>query len=304
MIWYRFGEWILRKRFMVLLWVGLLTVFFAYFAARTQLVTSFGDLLPQDHPFIKVAHKYDRFFGSVNNVSIMVVARDGDIFKPEILNKIFYMTARMDLVYGIQHGSVQSVAYASYIRPLPGGILLNTPVMDPANLPKTQRDADRVKASVHTNPGAIWGPYVSLDDKAALIQASFLSSRLDYKLIFDDIYKIIVRPMRDKSVRILRRRAADPVRMGLSLHASDFQNLRCHSACGVGAALSLLPRLAWCTATHNLRSDMRRLGVGFCQVARLQSRPPRPGYSIPDNGTRRQPFGADARPLLRGVLPA
>ena len=88
MIWYRLGEWILRRRFLVLLWVGLLTAFFGYFAASTELVTSFGDLLPQNHPFIKVAHQYNRYFGSVNNVSIMIEARHGTIFTPEILGKI------------------------------------------------------------------------------------------------------------------------------------------------------------------------------------------------------------------------
>src|SRR5229473_3191775 len=141
MIWYRFGEWILRRRFMVLLWVGLLTAFFGYFAAKTQLVTSFGDLLPQNHKFIKVAHRYDRYFGSVNNVSIMVVAREGDIYTPEILSKIVHMTSYMDLVYGIQHGSVRSVANASYIRPLPGGVLLSAPVIDPNRPVLTQKDA-------------------------------------------------------------------------------------------------------------------------------------------------------------------
>ena len=82
MTWYRFGEWILRWRFMVLAVVGALTAFFGYFAAQTQLVTSFGDLLPQNHPFIQIAHKYDQYFGSVNNVTIMIEAQRGDDLQP------------------------------------------------------------------------------------------------------------------------------------------------------------------------------------------------------------------------------
>ena len=66
MTWYRFGEWILRWRFVVLAIVGALTAFFGYYAAQTMLVTSFGELLPQNHPFIQIAHKYDQYFGSVN----------------------------------------------------------------------------------------------------------------------------------------------------------------------------------------------------------------------------------------------
>ena len=57
MIWFRFGEWIIRRRFLVLLVIGAMTTFFGYFASKTELVTSFGDLLPQNHPFIQVAHE-------------------------------------------------------------------------------------------------------------------------------------------------------------------------------------------------------------------------------------------------------
>ena len=177
MTWYRFGEWILRWRFIVLAVVGALTAFFGYFAAQTQLVTSFGDLLPQNHPFIQIAHRYDQYFGSVNNVTIMIEAKEGTIYNTEIIKKIVHMTNNMDLVYGIQHGSVRSLSTSSYFRPLAGGVILNTPVL-------------------------IFGRYVSLDDKAAVIEGSFLESRLDYTRIFNEIRRIVVIPERDATVHI------------------------------------------------------------------------------------------------------
>ena len=202
MTWYRFGEWILRRRFIVLAVVGALTAFFGYYAAQTQLVTSFGDLLPQNHPFIQVAHKYDQYFGSVNNVTIMIEAREGTIYNPEIIKKIVHMTQNMDLVYGIQHGSVRSIATASYFRPLAGGVILNTPVLPNGDIPKTQSDLNELESNVHKNPGVIFGRFVSLDDKAAVIEGSFLESRLDYTRIFDEIRKIVVAPERDDTVHI------------------------------------------------------------------------------------------------------
>src|SRR5438105_12439118 len=135
MTWYRFGQWILGRRYLVLLWVGALTAFFGFFAAKTELVTSFGDLLPQNHPFIKVAHKWDQYFGSVNNVTIMIEAREGTVFTPEILKKITYVTNRLDIVYGIQHGSIKSLSNSTYLRPLAGGVILVAPIMP--DLPKT-----------------------------------------------------------------------------------------------------------------------------------------------------------------------
>ena len=202
MTWYRFGEWILRRRFLVLGVVGALTVFFGYFALRTQLVTSFGELLPQDHPFIQVAHKYDQYFGSVNNVTIMVEAKQGTIYQTDIMEKIAKMTRNMDLVYGILHGSVRSVSTASYFRPLAGGVILNTPILPNGEIPKTERDLEELKSNVHKNPGVIFGNFISLDDKAAKIEGSFLESRLDYRRIFNEIRKIVVDPEKSPNVRI------------------------------------------------------------------------------------------------------
>ncbi len=199
---YRFGQWILRWRFLVLGVVGALTAFFGYYAAQTQLVTSFGDLLPQNHPFIQIAHKYDQYFGSVNNVTIMVEAREGTIYNADIIKKIVKMTQDLDLVYGIQHGSVRSIATSSYFRPLAGGVILNTPVLPNGDIPKTQSDLDELESNVHKNPGVIFGRFVSLDDRAAVIEGSFLESRLDYTRIFNEIRTIVVDPERDSTVHI------------------------------------------------------------------------------------------------------
>ncbi len=202
MVWYRFGEWIIKRRFYVLIVIAALTGFFGYYAAQTRLVTSFGDLLPQNHPFIKIAHKYDKYFGSVNNVTIMIEAREGTIYTPAILAKIVKMTSDMDLVYGIQHGSVRSLSTASFFRPLAGGVILNTPVLPGGKVPSTQGEIDEVRSNVHKNPGVVFGRFVSLDDKAAIIEGSFLESRLDYQRIFDEVYKIVVDPEKGSDVRI------------------------------------------------------------------------------------------------------
>jgi predicted RND superfamily exporter protein len=202
MTWYRLGEWILNRRYLVLGVVGTLTLFFGYFALQTQLTTSFGDLLPQNHPFVQIAHKYDRYFGGVNSVTIMVEAREGTIFTPDILAKITRMTHNMDVVYGIQHGSVRSLANASYFRPLAGGVILNTPVLPGGRVPTTRAEIEEVVSNVHKNPGVVFGRFVSLDDKAALIEGSFLETRLDYRRIFNEIYQLAVNPERSDNVRI------------------------------------------------------------------------------------------------------
>ncbi|HUO05282.1 MAG TPA: MMPL family transporter [Candidatus Binataceae bacterium] len=202
MIWHRFGDWILRWRFLVLLVVGALTGFFGYYAMQTELVTSFGDLLPQNHPFVKIAHQYEEYFGAVNNVTIMIEAREGTIYQPDIIKKISEMTRDLDTVYGIQHGSVRSLATASYLRPLAGGVILNAPVLPNGEVPKTKRELEELEANVHKNPGVVFGRFVSLDDRAAVIEGSFLESQLDYRKIFREVYQHVVHRQRDATVRI------------------------------------------------------------------------------------------------------
>ena len=202
MTWYRFGEWIIKRRFMVLLVLGAMTVFFGYFAAQTQLVTSFGDLLPKNHPFIKTYQKYEEFFGGTNNVTIMVEAREGTIYTHDIIQKIANMTRDMDLVYGIQHGSVRSLSNASFFRPLPGGVVLASPILPEGKIPDTPKELADLKGNVHKNPGVVYGQFVSFDDKAARISATFLESRLDYRKIFQETYKLVVDPNKDSTVRI------------------------------------------------------------------------------------------------------
>ncbi|HEY2663074.1 MAG TPA: MMPL family transporter, partial [Candidatus Binataceae bacterium] len=140
------------------------------------------------------------YFGSVNNVTIMIEAKKGTIYTPEILSKIARITNKMDTIYGVQHNSVRSMANASFFRPLAGGVILHAPIM--RGFPKTQQDVDEIESNVHKNPGVVFGRFVSLDDRSAIIEASFLESRLDYRRIFDEIYQNAIRPERDPSVRI------------------------------------------------------------------------------------------------------
>ncbi len=97
---------------------------------------------------------------------------------------------------------MRSIATASYFRPLAGGVILNTPVLPNGDIPQTAGELDELESNVHKNPGVIFGRFVSLDDQAAVIEGSFLETRLDYTRIFDEIRRIVVQPERDATVHI------------------------------------------------------------------------------------------------------
>src|SRR6266436_6555431 len=113
---YWLGERLIDYRHPVMIVVLIITAYFAYLSFQLKLETSFGDLLPQSHPFVQIHNKYAGTFGGANN-----------------------------------------------------------------------------KRIVH-NTESIYGLLVSLDDRAALVRANFIESRLNHRLTFDQINERVIAP--------------------------------------------------------------------------------------------------------------
>lgn len=190
---YWLGDKLIDYRHPVSIVVILVTAMFAYWGFQLTLVTSFGDLLPQDHPYVKIHNKYSGTFGGANNINIMLEVKDGTIFTPETLNKIWDMTQALDKVYGVNHNQIDSIAHRTvrYLKVAAGGTMRAQPVM--LGKVTSEEDAAAIRRYVH-NSENIYGLLVSLDDKAALIRANFIEGRLDYKRIFTEVNEGIVKP--------------------------------------------------------------------------------------------------------------
>jgi predicted RND superfamily exporter protein len=193
---YWLGERLIDYRLPVTLVVVFITAFFAWHAFQLRLVTSFGDLLPQTHPFVKVHNKYAPTFGGANNIQVMLEMREGDIFTVETLTRIFKMTEAVDRVYGVNHNQIDSIGHRTtrYLKVASGGLLRAEPIM--IGLPKRPDDATKIKRIVH-NTESVYGLLVSLDDKAALIRANFIEGRLDHRLTFKQVNEKVLAPFGD-----------------------------------------------------------------------------------------------------------
>jgi hypothetical protein len=198
---YWLGDKLIEYRTPVMILVLLVTGLFAYWSFQLRLVTSFGDLLPQSHEFVKIHNKYSGTFGGANNIVVMMSVEDGTIFTKENLTKIFEMTDGMDTVYGVNHNQIESIGHRTvrHLRVAAGGTLRAEPVM--LRAPKTQEEVDEIRRIVH-NAENIYGLIVSLDDKAALLRANFIEGRLDYRRIFDEVNEKVVDPYRDDNTEI------------------------------------------------------------------------------------------------------
>jgi predicted RND superfamily exporter protein len=190
---YLLGEQLIRFRVPITLIVVIVTAIFGWYASRLQLITSFGDLLPQSHPFIKIHNTYSKDFGGANNIMMMFEVGDENIFSVERLAQIYLITEEIDKVYGVNHNQIESIGHRTtrHLKVAAGGTLRSEPIM--IGMPRTDADAHNIRRIVH-NSENVYGILVSLDDRAAVIRANFIEGRLDYRRIFEEMEERVIAP--------------------------------------------------------------------------------------------------------------
>ena len=189
---YRLGEGLIRQRLWITLFVVVLTGFMAFQASKIEMNTSFNDLLPYRHPFVRVHFRFADQFGGANNVNVMIKVDKGDVFSKGMLTKIFTMTQAMDRVTGVNHDQIESIGHRTtrYLTVL-GGTIATPPVM--RRPPKTAQEVEDIKEICY-NTETIYGQLVALNGQALLIKANFIEGRLDYKQVFEQIRRTVKEP--------------------------------------------------------------------------------------------------------------
>lgn len=161
-----------------LLFFAAVTAVFASGIPHVKLETIFSDLLPTDDPMVEV-YKDHPNFGSPLTMTIMVKRKDGDIFNPETLSKIWQLTRDIDLVPGVDHTQILSIATekARYSTATPYGIDMR-PLMD-GTVPQSEDEIANLRARVDKSPN-VRTFLISSDLKATLISATFIEHKVDW----------------------------------------------------------------------------------------------------------------------------
>ena len=105
----RWAEWLYDHRLGAAIAVVLLTVFFAWEVKHLDISTRFSDLYPRNHPYIKTFEKYPAF-GSPFTISLVIEVKKGTIYNPKTLQKIQEATRLVDLISGVDHDQILSIA--------------------------------------------------------------------------------------------------------------------------------------------------------------------------------------------------
>lgn len=190
---YLLGERLIQYRVPVSILTAIVTGWFGYHASQLEMITSFGELLPQGHPFIDVHNEFSKDFGGANNITMMVEVEEGHLFDVEKLSQIYLITEEIDRVYGVNHNQIDSIGHRTtrHLAVAAAGTLRSEPIM--IGMPRTEDEAIDIRRIVHESEN-VYGILVSLDDKAALVRANFIEGRLDYRRIFNEMNERVITP--------------------------------------------------------------------------------------------------------------
>jgi uncharacterized protein len=193
------GKYILQYRAPIGLTLIAITAFMALWAARVQIGTKFENFFPANHPDTLLYRQFQYQYGGAQTLLLMLRVKDGDIFNYKTLHKIQDITGEVNILPGVDHNQVFSLASyrVAFTRALPGA-LISTCFMYPT-VPATRQELDQLKQNVAAHHEPVAG-LITYDNKGALVRASFNERGLDYKALLDGIQSIISRYSDDNTV--------------------------------------------------------------------------------------------------------
>src|SRR6516225_11727434 len=127
-----FGNYVLSYRQPLAAILITITIFMAYWAIHVPIATRFEDLFPNNDPNVLLYREYRRQYGGAQTLVLMLRVRHGDIFNLKTLGAIQDLTRKVDILPGVNHNEVFSLASFRliYARAMPGA-LVSRPYMFP-----------------------------------------------------------------------------------------------------------------------------------------------------------------------------
>ena len=187
-----FGNFLFNNRKAVLFIVLCITVFFATRIPGVRMLSDFADLLPQEHPYIKLHNSIRDTFGGANIIIIALEVEDGTIFTNDTLDRIHRITQKLDSVANINHNLVTSLTHRNTrkIWLTPDGTIKSVTYYNPnREQPYTEAELDEIKRDVLSST-RVFGLLVSPDLKSALIKGTLNEGELDYGRVFEQLQQL------------------------------------------------------------------------------------------------------------------
>lgn len=175
-MWQRFGTFILRNRFWLLVALGLLTLFAAYHTFKVQMTYDFVKVIPYDDPDLVEYEKFRKMFGEDGNV-LVVGIQDERLFQKDFFNDWYLLSNRVAAIEGVEKvvslGSMYALQRDDSLHELTLRTLISKPF-------STQHEVDSFRQVVESLPfyrGLLYNPENNVTLLAITLEKSKLNSR-------------------------------------------------------------------------------------------------------------------------------
>lgn len=183
------AEVIIKHRYPVLVIIGFITLLFAWQIHKIRIESTFGDLLPQGHPYIKIHNQYREQLGDPLKIYLMLKVNDKNIYNTRTLQKVRNITDELDAIPGVNHNQVYSIASRKIKKTtVTATVIALENFMD--KVPSTEEELSRFKETVR-NTGSVYGIWVSKDEKSTLFTAAFIPELVNYPVVFQRLRDIV-----------------------------------------------------------------------------------------------------------------
>lgn len=179
-----------RYRLAVLIGILVTTGVFLYGAFHIRGEVILQDMLPYDHPYLKLHNRFAEVFGSGGStVAIALKATKGDIFNYDFLKKFQNMTNEVLMWDEVYRSLTVSIATRSVkvVKALKKGEINIEPIMWP-EVPLSVQEMDLLKENIFSSP-AYNGSLVSRDGTAVLLLTEF-KENISYERVFSLLQKL------------------------------------------------------------------------------------------------------------------
>ncbi len=176
------------------------TVLAALAATRLRVKIELESSLPANHPYVQVDREIRESFGGRNHVVIAVLPRNGDVWRPPILEKVKNLTVEVLRLPSVIAANVVSLAApnARYFEESAGGAIRPEFLM--REVPDTAEAIAALRARVEGDP-LYRGTLVTPDQKAVLVFADFWEG-IDQIELYHNLDRITA-PYRDDETDIV-----------------------------------------------------------------------------------------------------
>jgi predicted RND superfamily exporter protein len=105
----RLEKWFFGHRAVVLAAIGLFTAVMAVFAVQLRMEAGFEKQMPIGHEYIKTFEQYRGDLFGANRITVVVRARDGNIWTSEGLTRLYKATQAVMFLPNVDRQGVQSL---------------------------------------------------------------------------------------------------------------------------------------------------------------------------------------------------